>query len=230
MITVACVLKTGVFKNRNMSIVYKPEHVQWLAKQVKRHLGFKHRFICLSDVIVPGVQTIKLENDWPGWWSKIELFNPENGLENCLYLDLDTVIVGCLKDICRATLSPGRPGFSILRNISHGAGVGSGMMAWKNCPFFLYNVFKQNPEKFMHDYTVPRRWGDQGFIQDRMAIISEVCGQTQFFQDACPPGQLVSWKHDMRPEARPDKDARVVIFNGLPKPWDLKNDWIPPCP
>jgi hypothetical protein len=55
-------------------------------------------FICLSDIPVPGVDCIPLEYDWPGWWSKLEVFRPDlHG--DLLFTDLDNVILGDLTNI-----------------------------------------------------------------------------------------------------------------------------------
>ncbi|MGH8338151.1 MAG: hypothetical protein ACRETL_15305, partial [Gammaproteobacteria bacterium] len=54
----------------------------------------------MSNVEVPGVKTIPLLHDWPGWWAKMELFRPDvRG--DFLFMDLDTVIVGPLDNFAR---------------------------------------------------------------------------------------------------------------------------------
>lgn len=57
-----------------------------------------HTLANVSDV--PGY--IPLHHDWPGWWSKIELFRPDLPFdegERLLYLDLDTLIIRGLEEI-----------------------------------------------------------------------------------------------------------------------------------
>ena len=44
-------------------------------------------------------EKIELVKNWPGWWSKVELFRPDIPCGRTLYLDLDTYIVGSLKPI-----------------------------------------------------------------------------------------------------------------------------------
>lgn len=51
---------------------YNHEHVQWLYKQLPDDI----EKICFTDLTIPGVQTIKLTENLPGWWSKIEIFDP----------------------------------------------------------------------------------------------------------------------------------------------------------
>jgi hypothetical protein len=95
---VACVYWKGVFKNREK--VYSPEWVYILRNMVKRHMPTDedYRFVCLTNVpneFDGSVETITLKHNWPGWWSKLELFRPgvfEEG-DRVFYLDLDSVIV-----------------------------------------------------------------------------------------------------------------------------------------
>ncbi len=76
--TVVCVLRAG----RD----FAPRHVQWLAAQVPG-------LVCLSDQAVPGVRTIALRSSWPGWWAKLEAFDPELVPGDVLLMDLDTVVL-----------------------------------------------------------------------------------------------------------------------------------------
>ncbi len=95
-LTVACVLWMGEFENRR----YSPAWVYRLRDMVAESLPVPHRFVCLSNVDVPGVETIPLQTDWPGWWAKVELFNPALDLgDRVLYLDLDVFVTGDLMPI-----------------------------------------------------------------------------------------------------------------------------------
>lgn len=92
-LTVVCVLWMGEFENRK----YSPEWVVRVRDMVAAHLPLPHRFVCISNVDVPGVETLPLVTGWPGWWAKIEVFNPNLNLgDRVLYLDLDVYITGDL--------------------------------------------------------------------------------------------------------------------------------------
>jgi hypothetical protein len=95
-LTVVCVLWMGEFEGRH----YSPDWVTRLRDQVAAWLPQPYRFVCLSNVEVPGVETIPLVTDWPGWWAKLEIFNPANDLgDRVLYLDLDVFVTGDLRPI-----------------------------------------------------------------------------------------------------------------------------------
>lgn len=120
MLTVACVWVQG-------HVPFGPEYVIRLSRNVRKHLKTPHRFVCLTDRPFflasflagyahpafgePAIDVIPIDAPAPnvfGWWSKMELFNPERGLTGrVMYLDLDTLPVADLKPIAdyRGTFS-----------------------------------------------------------------------------------------------------------------------------
>lgn len=77
---------------------YGPEDVIKYAEMLRRHIpvpGFGvPRFRCLSNVAIPGIDTVPLAcPDLKGWWGKMELFRPGVAEGRNLYLDLDTIIL-----------------------------------------------------------------------------------------------------------------------------------------
>lgn len=192
-LTIACVLKSGGD--------FDAEYVERLRDGVAAHLTIPYRFVCLSDVPV-SCERIELRRGWPGWWSKLELFELLKG--PTLYFDLDTVIVGSLDEIASY---PHR--FSMLADFVRPATFASGMMAWCGDWSHLANGFSEDA---IARYQRHRRLGDQGWIQDRLDRPPDVL-QRLF------PGQIGSRKVRGRDKAR----ERVVCFHGLPRPRDV--DW-----
>jgi hypothetical protein len=213
--TVACVLKSGEWRNRHMRVQYTPDHVRWLRDQIPPHLGTAYRFVCLSDVPIAGVDTIPLRDDLPGWWSKIELFRE---LGDAFYLDLDTVVTG---DITRMVKHKHR--FTVLNNLSSSQSgrIGSGLMAWRGDFSRIYHAFMADPARHMSEYLTPAKWGDQGFIQAQMDYWDT--------WQALFPGRVVSYKIDLK-RRDPGPDVRVVCFHGEPRPWQVRHAWVPPHP
>jgi len=87
------------------NVPFTSEYVFKLRQMVRRHLDRTHRFICLTDQpgVLQDVETIRVPtpHGWPGWWSKLELFNPAHwwalGREQVLlYLDLDVLVLSDL--------------------------------------------------------------------------------------------------------------------------------------
>jgi hypothetical protein len=207
MLTVACVLRSGG--------IYDAAWVARLRAAVGRHLSQAHRFVCLSDVDVSG-ERIALEHDWPGWWSKIELFKLPGPV---LFFDLDTAIVGDLSDIAAQA---GEWRFTLLRDFYRQRGLGSGVMAW-NCDMLrVYEKFAGMPDYWIKEIAGR---GDQGFIE---AVVN--FDGIDRWQDVLP-GQIVSYKRHCMGGQSPESgqwcapgipaNARVVCLHGLPKFSDM---------
>lgn len=217
LITIACVLKTGGWKNRHINVEYHPRQVIWLRDQIAKHVKCDYRFVCLSDIDIEGVEVIPLDDDLPGWWSKIELFKHRMG--PVFYLDLDTVIIDDITHMVKYSHK-----FSVLRNLSSKAPgrIGSGIMAWNGDYSHIYKTFIKSQEKYMAEYTTSDRWGDQAFINEHAGVNFEL------LQDIFP-FQMGSYKFDFG-QKDPWRGTRIVIFHGEPKPWETTHSWVPPLP
>lgn len=98
MLTVACVWVRG-------NVPYTAEYVERLAAMARKALGGPVRVVCLTDQPERVPESVEPRTICPmpgvaGWWAKLHLFNPANGLSGrVLYLDLDTLVVGDLAPI-----------------------------------------------------------------------------------------------------------------------------------
>lgn len=173
---------------------YQPEHVTRLERQCARHAPGVP-FLCLQGDLLP--------NDWPGWWSKMHLFQHAGPI---LYFDLDTMIAGDLSPLLRAAETHD---FIALRDPM--SKFGSGVMAWRGDMTHVYDRFAADPARHMRRCTTRALWGDQGFLAETETPDAK-------WQDLLP-GQVVSWKQDCKQGV--PKDARVVYFHGTPRPWDV---------
>ena len=221
MINIACVLKSGGFDAGHFKATYSTSHVRWLRDQFERFLPLPHRFVCFTDVNVSTVECTPLRHGWKGWWSKMELFAQPGAW---FYVDLDTVLVGDVSQLANLA-NEAQPGtFMALASMSKKAGVmGSGVMAWNGDFRFLYDEFAASPERHMRECVTMKRWGDQGFIQATLLQRSVRWHELQ----RRAPGQIVSFKTDMKQRTPPPSNARIVCFHGVPKPWDVKMSWVP---
>ena len=206
MLTVACVLRSGG--------IYTPEWVGKLQRAVARHMTVAHRFVAFSDVPVE-CERIPLRHGWPGWWSKIELFDGRVEAP-ILYLDLDTLITGPIDALARL---PHR--FAMLRGFGRPHYIGSGVM-WIGEPMrWVYEKFCQAPDGFMAEYAAnPKNRhnafnaarGDQAFIFDAVGneniarLTDDVPGLIKLYPkhltDAVPAGcSVVCFKGKNKPPA-----------------------------
>ncbi len=207
-------------KNYNISCVLRSGgdfdwgHVQRLKSQLDKHLTLKFELFVLSDLMMPedltkqNCRLILLRHDWPGWWSKIELFR---AFHKTFYLDLDTVLVGNVNHIISY---PHR--FTALRGF-FGRPFGSGLMAWSESNVSIYEEFKfLDPETIMRYYKT-HKMGDQEFIGERIK-------ENLIFQDQFQ-GQIVSYKLDVRGKGLP-QNAKIVCFHGKPRIQDVRESWL----
>jgi hypothetical protein len=183
--TVVCVLKSGG--------EYTKEYVDKLKCGVLNNLP-DAEFICLSDMKVP--DKIPLLNNYPGWWSKVEIFRITGKV---LYLDLDTIVTGDLSDIFHYPHK-----FTMLRDFNRVDCFASGVMAWDGDYSHIYKNFTYSSQ-FIRPYRYHPKLGDGGYIQNQ---VEDIIG----FQDVLP-GQILSHKlHKDRSE------ARLVCYHGKPRP------------
>lgn len=183
---------------------FNASHVLALKKQVEKYSPFAN-FECLSDIEIPGVNCRKLKRNWPGWWSKLELFDPELP-GDFLFVDLDTVIVGDLEDI------EGVSKLTLLRDFYRDGkrlkeGLGGGLCYLPDAARRpVWDDFTANPLLSMRLY--PR--GDQ-FLFEKHYL-----NTAARWQDVLP-GQVVSWKVNCQNGVPPE--ARVICMHGQPRPW-----------
>lgn len=187
-----CVLRSGGD--------FRPEHVQWLARQVPG-------LLCLSDMDVQGVETIPLRTGWPGWWAKLEMFGPS--IEgDALMIDLDTVVR-------KLPAMPDRT--TVLRDFTRPDIIGSGLMFVTAADRArVWAAFNRDPAGIMASCTKWPRLGDQGFLMDHLA-------DAQRWQDVA---KVYSYKEHCIGGV--PADAEVVCFHGKPRPWSVTSAWVPP--
>lgn len=207
------------------------KHAQWLHKQLK---GYDS--VCLTDAPkIEGVNTAPLLYDWPGWWAKLELFNPLHpviGSEDILYIDIDSVIVGDINPL--TTMKK----ITLLNDFSqHGTSVApaTGIMfipapAKKN----VWDEFMKNPEKEINAIRTPPYHGDQGFI-------GRICQDAERWQNILPR-RIISYKaniatpkmigfnpelYDGTSNGKLPDGVSIVCFHGSPRPWNTALPWVP---
>jgi hypothetical protein len=207
-IIVACVLKSGGD--------YTIEYVKKLKNMVMRNTSVKFDFLCFTDLNIPKeiCKSIRLLNYWKGWWSKIELFNP-NGIHSkrMVYFDLDTVITENIDELFSIdsdfiALKPWNE-----RNRMNGL-CASGMMSWMNDGklSFIYDKFDYiSINKYLH--------GDQEYISDMLKKNNK---EPLFFQDLIDG--IYSYKRNCR-DSLPH-DAKIVCFHGKPRLHNIKDKWV----
>jgi len=205
-VTIVCVLKSGG--------AFTPDYVTKLYNMVERNTTQAYEFICLTDFPkIKDCQITKLLNDFPGWWSKIELFRP--GLastEKLIYFDLDTIILGNIDAFFEFGgefygLRPWNRGNQLRGQF------GSGVMAWKSDSVnFIYNDFDIS--------QISPHFGDQAYIS---RSLTDNGVNYQPLQDVV--SGIYSYKRECSRKG-PPSDARIICFHGRPRVHEVNESWV----
>lgn len=197
MITLKTVLKSGG--------EYKPEHVLRMQEMLDRYVDFPARFVCYSDMGIPGVTVRPLLHDWPTWFSKIEMFRD---VEDSFYIDLDMTVQGNITDMVMVDSD-----FMALSNMNPRiGGIGSAMMKWRGDYTRMYNLFSDNSEHFIQRHSnkigTPMH-GDQGYI------FSFACSPFEGFKIDCFQDKFPNRISDFRTSNQTD----IKVYFGKRRPW-----------
>lgn len=191
---------------------YRAEHARWIARQLAARVDAP--ILCLSDVeIGGGVERVPLGSDWPGWWSKMEMFRPDIA-GDILYVDIDTVVTGPLDGIA----DRGRT--TILRDFYIGGG------ALQSSVMYLTEADRRRV--WAAWIREPAVWMKRCHGRGDQAMLEFVLGDCDRWQDVAP-GRLVSYKAHIRTPglAAPPPGTSLVVFHGDPRPWRTRS-WRKP--
>lgn len=162
----------------------------------KQYVGLFDDPLTLTDQWDTPGRTRPLRRLLPGWWSKMELFAPENeSIRPCLFFDLDTYVLGDISDL----LQPFE-GLGMLRDFNFPERPASGVMFVPRDTDRIWREWERCPQ--LHMDRAGRK-GDQAFI-------GKFCDW--FIQDRFEG--IVSYKK----HARENPTGRIVCFHGFPKP------------
>ncbi len=137
------------------------------------------------------------DSPFPGFWAKISLFQPGRFMGRVIYLDLDVTVVGMLDDLADYPYP-----FCAIRDYQYPLQVNSSVMAWDSVMAdCVYDDFTPDVMDRLH--------GDQNFIYEKINPVT------------FPKRWVPSYKANVLPTGKVPTDARVIVYHGLPRPWDI---------
>lgn len=191
-------------------------YVNTLLAMVQRNMDEPFKFKCLTDDasgLDSGIGIIPLPDNLPTWWGKLYLFKP--GLfghgERIIFLDLDTLIVGKLTDLCAY-----RGPFATLIDFYWPHLVGPAVMAWTPSGY---------TDAIWTDWEAAGRpthkngdwWWLNSFQEGKFAAR---CDKLQLLY----PEHFLSWKVHCREGVNPN--GKVICFHGPQKPHNVDHPYI----
>jgi hypothetical protein len=188
---------------------YHPGYVYALQETVAANLKAPHRFRCITERSLPGIDTVAPVLPYGGWWSKLNLWAPGIARGPSLYFDLDVVITGALDYLVEYTQYEFAAPPNWARS-GHG-GIQSSVMAWRGNWTAPYEYIRpQWPA------VTKRLWGDQ-------ELLWEMLGERWVRIER----GIFSYKYHAR-NGKPPADMAVCVFHGQPKPHEVSDEWILP--
>lgn len=173
--------------------IYNYNHVLRLASQINKYMSIPYQFHVIW------------ESDKPGWWAKIDLFEPGRFHGRMLYLDLDINIVNDLEPLT-SMIEP----FIAIKDFQHPMTINSSVMVWD--AGYADHIYTDFEPSVMEKYR-----GDQNWINNRIP------NATRFPEKWC-----LSYKKDIQGLPPYDdvveeaiKDTKVIVYHGDPKPWNI---------
>ena len=209
---------------RKSGSTYDESWVQKLRRGIERNLAIPYKFICLTNLSsIEGVETKPLTESFPHWWSKIELFKPNQFEGKVLYFDIDSMICGNFDQIASIDsddliMLRDSPAFPNLFN--------SGLMYWDASNPVYQNIFfefKKDMFKTMITYSGKGgvgKFGDQSLIVDVLEPFINL--KIKKWQDIFPSHWFIpfSYLDKMNPDIENgtyNKDIRFNYCLGYPK-------------
>lgn len=204
---------------------FKAEHVNTLARMVRRHYDAPHEFVCITDDpegLDPEIRFVELWSDfsdmqsphgqqYPSCYRRLKLFDP--AIEEILgprfvSLDLDTVVVDDLRPVWD------RPEDFVIWGGTNPTTEYNGSMMLMNAGAREKVWRSFDPERSPQWAGRARRWGsDQGWISHCLGP-----GEAMFTKE----DGVYSYRNDIAEKGgRLPAGARIVFFHGKKhNPWD----------
>jgi hypothetical protein len=207
--TIVLVLKDGKdFGIRDVELIARHINGRWIS-------DVRPRIICLWDKATThydlgNFELIPLTNNYPGTWSRIQLYSPEmDQYRPFLYVDLDTAVIGSIESIFSMITDPSL--FITLEDFWQKGQLATGLV-W----------FPNESEK------VKKIWNDfKGVSSRRMDnYIRSVIQQSDAFWQ-----NLGNSIYDFKPRREQlllevPKAANLICFHGKPRIFDAQIDWV----
>jgi len=200
MITVACVYWGTKFSK---------DYVYNLKAMIERNTTVPHRFVCLTDRALPGIECVFLKPGYDSWWNKIQLFDGSNDLgERVVYFDLDTLIVNNIDWLLthKSWFMGIEDVGAVNKHQPHLKNkLQSGVLSFERGPnAHVWSEFVLSYDRIVDSYR-----GDGEYLDSAINPYHRALLQHKY------PNQLKSYKYQVYP-GPPDDKTSIICFHGRP--------------
>lgn len=199
---------------------YDLEYVERIYNSLKEHHSAIELKCITNDMALQDEPYyIEMQEDYPGWWSKMELFRPDIDKDDFLYIDLDTIVVKDLVEIKNACKEY-KDIPILLSDFFYFSRLASGVM-WLPASFrkIVWEEWFYNPEEIMKKHS---KYGDQEFIS---SVITDQKLDHERWQSILLTAVILSYKVHTRDRGI-TRNTELVCYHGKPRPkatnWSLK--------
>jgi hypothetical protein len=159
-------------------------------------------------------ETLPLINNWPGWWSVIELFRM---IGPTIVTGLDTLVIGNIDRLGEMALTCPETDFYMTKPqpfaIRKGQKMCSGVMIWNGDWTWLYEEFDP---VYMNKFAGEQDYTTWQLIRTKTKV--------RLLQDEFDG--FYSYKNNCREKGMYPKDARMIGFHGHPRPRECEEKWV----
>jgi hypothetical protein len=207
MVKYICVFKTGAD--------FSPENVTSLKRAVEKNSSLgRIEFFCLTnhEGLLKEEWTVRLENGYNGAWCLPEIFKTKGP---AIFTGLDTIILGSIDPLIDLA-ERSKDEVYMIRKFGqrpYKRPFANGAMVWNRDLSFLWDNY--NYPKVKEKFPLEQDYVANSLLNSGVEV--------RFLQNYI--GGLYSYKQHCK--RRLPRDARMVMFHGTPRPWDLKGvAWI----
>jgi len=240
-VAVTCALWTETNDPRKQGL-FTPEYVDRLARGVRRHLDPGTRIVCVTDLAQERfaedveVHPFAMREHVGTWMSLTEVFRPDLNVERGLFMGLDTVIVGDLRDLAsyRGPVAftrshevdpPLERSAVRLDDPRNTRAVCNAVVTYgREFASTLWARYSSDPIAAAR--AAPAFWRPGEGIASEMVYWRRYCEQPWDVLSDLFPGQIASYTVDVRCAKEVDPNLRVVYFHGALKPSNASHPLI----
>ena len=217
-LSIVCVLWIGKWKPIGKNRVYNVDYVSRLKDMVSKNTSHDFDFTCFTNLpkedFRKDIQVYQLQNNWPAWWSRIEVFKKDISLnKRILNLDIDLLITGDLDPIIESPFD-----ITMFNYWS--------FSTFKNSKMAIRKANKLKHCKLVPRYSTSCMVFDHGKFTDlyddfKEEYINKYCGEQDYINDYLGRGIKtfpLSWGRKIR------KKDKGVLFD----PKGAKIIWLHP--